>query len=396
MLRIIIALVFVTSAVGAFAQAKESSCAKFKQALHDAQALRGLKLLHPVQCKQLSEQEFHKVMRTHFLADTSLERLGIEEIVYKLIGVVPENYPYRDCIVEASSSDVLAFYQPELKLVAVPNWTDTPYEILVHEAVHVLQDQHFNLAKLRKTSMSSGDAYLALAALVEGDATYIQNRLRRDLKLENLHKPKPPVRQACALPEILEQSTNFAYDYGLIFVDAVRKKGGEAALNHYFSAPPKTTRDVLYVRRLLDGILPSGNEMLGDKQDRHLMYSEQLGEFLLRAILKAGIGPQDGVLAAKGWLGDRIQLLRQQAGIKLEWVLRWENNRDASEFYRGFIRTQAKRYSLDLSPQESETRFKARLEREIVVRLCVASQDKSCQAPEVRIEISAVEQALPH
>src|SRR5262245_2968270 len=43
--------------------------------------------------------------------------------------------------------------------------------VLIHEMVHALQDQHFGLKNLHKTTFD-GDADLARSALVEGDATY--------------------------------------------------------------------------------------------------------------------------------------------------------------------------------------------------------------------------------
>src|SRR5205823_6163215 len=43
--------------------------------------------------------------------------------------------------------------------------------VLIHEMVHVLQDQHFGLARLHPAGFDS-DADLARAALIEGDATF--------------------------------------------------------------------------------------------------------------------------------------------------------------------------------------------------------------------------------
>src|SRR5437870_966461 len=48
--------------------------------------------------------------------------------------------------------------------------------VLIHEMVHALQDQHFGLARLHATSYGS-DAEMALAALIEGDATYTMIKL---------------------------------------------------------------------------------------------------------------------------------------------------------------------------------------------------------------------------
>src|SRR5260370_25610178 len=111
--------------------------------------------------------------------------------------------------------------------------------VLVHEMVHALQDQHFGLDKLHPTDFD-GDADLARAALIEGDATVTM--------IEVLKKDQP--RVAAMLDTQLEKSANlrnaFLYAQGARYVRALKERGGWAAVNAAYRFPPKTTATILH------------------------------------------------------------------------------------------------------------------------------------------------------
>ncbi|MBI1830617.1 MAG: hypothetical protein HYR84_04110 [Planctomycetes bacterium] len=73
--------------------------------------------------------------------------------------------------------------------------------VLVHEMVHALQDQHFGLAKLHQETFGT-DAELAMAALIEGDATFTM--------IEVLKKEQPKVEMM--LNTSLEKAKNLRND----------------------------------------------------------------------------------------------------------------------------------------------------------------------------------------
>src|SRR5207302_5298730 len=83
--------------------------------------------------------------------------------------------------------------------------------VLIHEMVHALQDQHFGLEKLHQATFG-GDEELALAALIEGDATWTM--------IELLQKDQPKVAAMLEVP--LEKSRNlqnaFLYAQGARYV----------------------------------------------------------------------------------------------------------------------------------------------------------------------------------
>src|SRR5438105_690871 len=86
----------------------------------------------------------------------------------------------------AGAKSVQGYYDIKEKTLCLYDDIAGNYErgVLVHEMVHALQDQHFGLAKLHQESFGS-DAELAMAALIEGDATFTM--------IEVLKKDQPKV-----------------------------------------------------------------------------------------------------------------------------------------------------------------------------------------------------------
>jgi uncharacterized iron-regulated protein len=110
--------------------------------------------------------------------------------------------------------------------------------VLIHELVHALQDQHFNLTKLHQDSFGS-DRELAIAALIEGDATLVS--------IEMLQKEQP--HMAKMLETRLEKAKNlqnaFLYGVGARWVKAMKDKGGWDAVNRRYQFMPLSTATVL-------------------------------------------------------------------------------------------------------------------------------------------------------
>jgi uncharacterized iron-regulated protein len=116
--------------------------------------------------------------------------------------------------------------------------------VLIHEMMHALQAQHFGLAQLHQSDFGS-DAELALAALIEGDATLTM--------IEMLQGEQPKV--AAMLDTSLEKAKNvrnaFLYGIGARYVKGLKDKGktkdksGWQAVNARYKFPPSTTAAIL-------------------------------------------------------------------------------------------------------------------------------------------------------
>jgi uncharacterized iron-regulated protein len=158
--------------------------------------------------------------------------------------------------------------------------------VLIHEMVHALQDQHFGLKNLHETNRGSGDSDLAMAALIEGDATYTM--------IELLKKDQP--RVAAMLDSPLEKSQNlhnsFLYAQGARYVKALKEKDGWKAVNRVYAFSPGSTASILS---------PGENVSTID-----LGTGKKLGALELIGRLRESKATHgDAVQALSGWRGDR-------------------------------------------------------------------------------------------
>src|SRR5262245_12897446 len=133
------------------------------------------------------------------------------------------------------------YYSPTEKTLYVYDDVKGNYArgVLIHEMAHALQDQHFGLGKLHQQTFDS-DSELALAALIEGDATLTM--------IEVLSTDQPNAGAMLYVP--LEKSRNlrntFLYAQGARYVRALKEKGGWKAVNDASRFPPHSTAAILH------------------------------------------------------------------------------------------------------------------------------------------------------
>jgi uncharacterized iron-regulated protein len=178
--------------------------------------------------------------------------------------------------------------------------------VLIHEMVHALQDQHFGLAKLHQKEFDS-EADLALAALVEGDATFTM--------IEVLMKDDQPSKVANMLNARLDQTKSlrmtFLYAQGARYVRALKERGGWDAVNARYRFPPQTTAAILHP----EGV---GTIDLGP--------GRTVGELgLIKMLLEHPNDRSQAVEAAAGWIGDRVV----EDGAVKSWVVAFANKESA-------------------------------------------------------------------
>src|SRR5207302_253293 len=188
--------------------------------------------------------------------------------------------------------------------------------VLIHEMVHALQDQHFGLAKLHQESFGS-DAELAMAALIEGDATFTM--------IELLKKDQPKV--AGMLNTSLEKAKNqrnaFLYGVGARYVKGLKDKGGWASVNARYKFPPRTTAAILN---------PGASTI-------DLGPGPSVGAFgLIEMMAEHSEAKSLAISAASGWIGDRIA----EDGAVKSWQLAFDTAEQATRFHSAYISVRTK------------------------------------------------------
>jgi hypothetical protein len=325
-------------------------CSIAADALTEAARLRGLAPTQKVPCVVRSVKEIEQFLRDTLAAKFPKNLLAMEERVYQAIGVVPDDYPYADRIIQAYVSQIGGYYDPEKKtFVMVDTMAESmQYSVAVHELTHALQDQHFGLVDFLDPKHKS-DELMAHAALVEGDATAIMQESGRHQhqKKSNSIVESSVTPTVVEIPEALERILLFPYIEGLSFVQALEKEGGVERLNSSFRDPPRSSREILhpleYMSRKTSLVVPTTATLQEGDSRRVFEHTDSLGEFTIAAMLEAGgIKKAAAQRAAQGLRGDLIGVSRRDAhSYEVVWRTEWDSAKDAKDFalqYGEFLR----------------------------------------------------------
>lgn len=339
------------------AHAEPSMCAVAADALTEAARLRGLAPTREVPCVVRSVGEIEQFLRDTLAAKFPRNLLVMEERVYQAIGVVPDDYPYADRIIQAYVSQIGGYYDPDKKTFVMVDTmaANMQYPVAVHELTHALQDQHFGLVDFLDPKHKS-DELMAHAALVEGDATAIMQRSgnHKRSKMSEASARSSDTPEPLEVPEALERILLFPYIEGLSFVRALEKEGGQRRINRSFQDPPRSSREILhpteYLKRQNPVLVPTSASLQEGGVKRVFEHTDSLGEFTIMAMLEAG-GVQKRVAqrAAQGLRGDLIGVSKRDAGgYDVVWRTVWDSREDAEDFAKQYGDFLYRRYQKEV------------------------------------------------
>ena len=277
-----------------------------------------------------------------------------------------------------------AYYDPKRKRIVflseLPGFME---QMAMHEMVHALQDQHFDLETLSAPYKRivdgvprNEDGELALRCLVEGEATYIEVlhmmgdhlagdpeseremfRMQASVDLDDMIRQMQaggpgadgPDEMAVFLralqecPAYLSHSFHAAYGQGAYLVMTLRQHGGWAAVSDAFVHPPRSTEQTLHPEKLTtdrDDPAPVTFTVLESLQDTGWTEIDAAihGEFYLGLMLRNfGCDRHAARRAAAGWDGDLYRAYRDDAGRTLiALVTTWDSEEDAKQFLQAY------------------------------------------------------------
>ncbi|WP_437999006.1 hypothetical protein WMF26_02440 [Sorangium sp. So ce185] len=282
------------------------------------------------------------------------EALAALAATYGRLGFFPPDTDLQAAF--GQSMDVFAaWYSTESKAISLIG--DVEDNVLVHEYVHGLQDQHFDVGALLSASLTS-DAHLALRAAIEGDAMLGEVRFlmqeTNDADLDRLNwaviidaaqAAGEQILEENELPALFVDYPSFAYGFGFEYC-AHNLTGASAASPTPDRAFPFdwSRQDALFSDRIpattqqiltLDGQDPvvrvGLEEVPPELADRlEALDWDSLGEWLSYLLLR----PLDGapLLAdmralAATWDGDRALFVRDRktGATGTAWASEWDD-----------------------------------------------------------------------
>ena len=320
------------------------------RAMNTAGNLRELAWTNEVGMAELSAWEYGTRTRemTELLGGDDLRALSHLAVSG---GVLPKGTDLASLAASFTALSAGATYSPLDKQILLVDKTSGD-SILTHEFVHALQDQHFDLLKMLDVRPYNFDRTEAAFAVIEGDAMNVQRRAeetdevyaRRPLddiarqESERFNEYRKEIGQI--FPPLLTETFIFRYRDGARFVEAVRRRGGERAVDNLFLHPPASSEQILHPEKYFANELPRRAELNEESfaaEGWHMTASTPLGEIGIRGLLMNGVSERDAVRAAAGWGGDCAYLFERARHAPLFiWRTVWDKREDAQEFYHAY------------------------------------------------------------
>ncbi len=320
--------------------------------------LRGLQTLRPVPRWKVTPLQLRRYYACTFIGEKWETQARLLAIALATFDFMPPDTDLLELWRDSFYKWIAGFYKPDTEEIFLVSDAYTlgvmEQVVFAHEFTHALGDQHFDFEALglgMTDEPGYSDRFLAIRGLVEGDAQLLQEQYVKTyisaeetrLWLNQYLKMRFPLRGST--PPVLGELSEFPYNEGRDFVQALYAHGGWELVNSAYATPPASTEHILHPDRYLAGDQPVAvslaalTDTLGS--DWHLIYESTVGEFVLRLYLDNHLGEREASAAAEGWGGDHCAVYYNETTGETVMLLRtvWDTPADARQFldaYRSY------------------------------------------------------------
>lgn len=275
---------------------------------------RKLSFDHPIDVEFLDDPEFVDALAVEETAqDRKLARLYAGDL--HALGLVGPEFDLGSAVDELDATGVYGFYDDERESMTVRGQDLDDVVVratVVHELTHALQDQTFDFRELRRSAKSSG-ADFARTALIEGDATWVEEAYVATLPVREQDEydaqfelaTEPVDGPGAAAAPAIDLLLATPYSLGYSFVAYLQFTGGTRAVNHAFRDPPPSDEHVVDPVAFLGDERPDPPAKPGLAPDEvRRGGADEIGVVLLYFVLATRLDPRVALAAATGWKGD--------------------------------------------------------------------------------------------
>ena len=276
---------------------------------------RGHRFKHPVPVSFLSDAAFDKQVAVP-APESKKDKEELERGVGTLraLGLIRGHVDLVAQLNKLTSNSVIGLYVPAKHTVFVRGTTLTPYarSTLAHELTHVLQDQYFDLAKLKKKAPPGAEA--AVTSLIEGDAVRVGSAYDKTLTSaeqrayateEKKIQARGDSASAQDIPAVLQEVESFPYVFGPVLLKILTQQDGNDAVDRAFRSPPTEEAQIIdpvghaageKAQHVATPKLPPGAKKTDD--------DSAFGQISLFEVLGSRLPYLASWAAVAGWKGD--------------------------------------------------------------------------------------------
>jgi len=319
--------------------------ASFDKALAAAMIARALPSTGAFASRHVTRSEMDDVVRAQVQRELPPDALEHEEQQEKLLSVIDPSEHYADLVLGMLGSQVAGLYIPREKALyvvddgAASEGSSEEHTVLVHEIVHAIQDEHFDLGRRVAWRADASDETAAMHALGEGDATLA-------MLLDTSRGEEIPTTFIDGFTTIMRESNRRMvgervptavadalvdpYVEGLRFVWSLYQRGGWAAVDAAWRDPPRTTEQLLHPEKYAQREAPVAlrAEAVGPESFK-IIDANTIGELEVRDWLSAFVDFDVAQAIARGWGNGRVELFGRDRERALRLRVRWDSDATA-------------------------------------------------------------------
>lgn len=320
--------------------------------LEDLKEIMGFGPRRPVKFATMSKAQFHALYRKRMKKEHKPREIRREVLFLRLFGLVPEDFDYEATVLNLLGEQAWALYDYKRRFLYLADWAppDAQQFALLHELVHAVDDQHFNLMKYVDGATES-EQQLARMAAVEGQASWVMtewamrqsdrslvgNRLLAITAASATRFEASQFPVYDSTPLYFRESLIFPYTDGLLFQHAMVERFGADGFKRVFRQPPETTQQVLQPELYLQALEPRHPDLpaVDPPKGFKSVYDGTFGQLDHRILLEHHLGDDDRGELLDKWRGSRFEVLerRRTGEAALRYAVRWADEAAAREYY---------------------------------------------------------------
>ena len=334
--------------------------------------LRGLPWKQPVEAAVMTREELRAYMLTEMEKEVTPAEWARDTRILHRLGLLKPDEDPKQLVLHMYQSAVAGFYSPDTKQLFVIEGLDVEGQqpTMVHELIHALEDQHFDLEAMEEPYRENDpDRQFAIRCLWEGSAEYARRAYQDTYPDVARHyyaaSEKNPGQEAQrdmmrTVPTHMLLATLLHYRIGPNFVSQVLDRYGyKEGMQRLIDDPPTSQEQVLHPWKWFGPhrdlprtvhFAPALEKTLGEgwtKLDEH-----SVGEVDLAVYLDYFVGDLDGRLdersmgfgrfvdgqsnrAAQGWdAGRTIYLENEKHDMVVIHAFAFDTEKDADDAAR--------------------------------------------------------------